>query len=462
GTQGVGRIFGPIMLVWFGYLGLLGVVSIMDSPQILHALNPWYSIQFFMDHGWHGVLVLGSVFLVVTGGEALYADMGHFSKRSIRIGWFVLVLPALVLNYFGQGALLLRSPEAIDNPFYRMAPEWALYPSVVLATIATIIASQAIISGVFSLTYQAVNLGYFPRFSIVHTSAQERGQVYIPSMNWMLFVATAFLVLGFKTSSNLASAYGVAVSTTMVITTLLAFAAMIRIWKWKVWQAATLSVFFLIMDLAFFGANIFKIADGGWFPLLIAVLVYGVMSTWRKGKKILSERIQASESPGFDKWDEINLGVKHVIEGTAIYFSATLDRIPPPLLLNFRYNRVLHERVIILSVRRRNIPHIDFNDLLELEELRDHVYLAKANYGFKDVVSVNRLIPLLHKKIKGFDPDNVTYVVGTKDVIPRDNKQMWKWRKALFVFLQRNDASATGFFQIPPNKVIEIGSQMGF
>lgn len=460
GTSGVGKIFGPIMVFWFSYLALLGVVSIVQSPEILAALNPYHAIEFFMVHGWRGILVLGSVFLVVTGGEALYADMGHFSKRSIRLGWFSFVLPALVINYLGQGALLLRSPEAIDNPFYRLSPDWALYPSVVIATIATIIASQAIISGVFSLTYQAVNLGYFPRFNIIHTSKEEKGQVYLPAINWILFVATVLLVFGFRDSSSLAAAYGVAVSTTMVITTMLAYVAMRKLWGWHQFYAIGLSVLFLLMDLSFFTANMFKISDGGWFPLLVAALVYLVMSTWLRGRQILQDRIRHSEAPSLKKLDEINTGIEHIIKGTAVYLTSNPERIPPPLLLNFRYNRVVHERVLIMTIYRKNTAHIDFNNLTEVEEIGKGFYKVKANYGFKDRVSVRRLIPILAEKIDGLDPDNVTFVIGTKDVLPKDSKKLWRWRKNLFVFMQQNDAPATRFYNIPPERVIEIGSQM--
>lgn len=462
GTSGVGFIFGPLMLVWFTTLGLLGVRSLLQSPEILKALNPYHGVQFFAAHGWPGVLVLGSVFLVVTGGEALYADLGHFNLKSIRIGWFGLVLPGLMLNYLGQGALLLRDAQAVDNPFYRLAPSWGMYPLLILSSIAAIIASQAIISGVFSLTYQAVNMGYFPRFSIEHTSKDEKGQVYLPVMNWILLAATIGLVLGFQTSSNLAGAYGVAVSTTMVITSLLAFAAMIKIWKWNLAAAISLTIFFLIIDLGFLGANVFKIVEGGWFPLIVAAGVYLIMSTWSKGRKIIGRKLRNDKKSLREEIEDMDWNKEESIEGTAIYLTANANQIPTALKVNYRYNKILHEKVMIMSYHREKHPYVPFDKILEITQVEGRFYQVLVHLGFKDRVGIQHLIPMLKKEMEGFDEENTTYIVGTKHLLAENNHGMYKWRKNLFVFLQKNDLAATKHFNLPSDKVIEIGTQMEF
>lgn len=462
GTAGVGKYFGPIMMLWFATLGTLGVISIVRSPEILSALSPTYAWKFFAIHSWRGVLVLGAVFLVVTGGEALYADLGHFSLKSIRLGWFGLVLPGLMLNYLGQGALLLRNPGAVDNPFYRLPPEWALYPMVVLSTIATVIASQAVISGVFSLTYQAVNLHYFPKLRILHTSPEEKGQVYLPGMNWMLFAATIALVFGFRSSSALAGAYGVAVSTTMVITSLLAFAAMLKLWKWNLFAALGLTLFFLAIDFSFFSANMFKIDDGGWLPLVVAAFVYLIMTTWSKGRRIIGNILRENEDPLEESVEDMEWSKEERIDGTAIYLATSVERLPNSLKLNYQYNRVLHECVIILSYQYARVPYVTYDHMLQVEEINGHFYKAVVRVGFKDNVSIRRLIPKLNEKIEEFDAEKLTFIIGTKHLLPADNVEMHKWRKSLFVFLQMNDLHATSHFNLPESQVIEIGSQIKF
>ncbi len=362
GTAGVGTIFGPLTLVWFGTIAILGFVQIIQRPQVLSAINPFFGVQFFLQNGWTGYLVLGSVFLVVTGGEALYADMGHFGKHPIRLNWFYIVLPALTLNYFGQSALLLSNPKAAENPFFFMAPNWALYPLVILATAATSIASQAVISGAYSLTRQAVQLGYSPRVQILHTSAREIGQIYIPAVNWALMFATILLVLGFKTSSDLAAAYGVAVTTTMVITTILLYVVARDLWGWKRLPTMLLMAFFLAIDLAFWGANIIKLPHGGWVPLAIAAFVFTLMTTWWRGRKILGDRLQVSALPDelFVSSVEINPPLR--VPGSAVFMDRTPDATPHALLHNIKHNKVLHETVVLLTVETKEMPHVDEKD----------------------------------------------------------------------------------------------------
>ncbi len=367
GTAKVGKVFGPVTLLWFVTLALLGASQIARFPEVLVAVNPVYGLRFFLETGWHGFLILGSVFLVVTGGEALYADMGHFGVRPIRLVWFTIVLPALLLNYFGQGALLLENPGAVENPFYRLAPEWALYPMIMLATSAAIIASQAVISGAFSLTMQAVQLGFSPRLKINHTSTRMYGQIYIPAINWALMAGCIAIVIGFQTSSNLAAAYGVAVTSTMIITTVLFYVVARHRWRWGLLQAGSLTLIFLIVDVAFFGANIIKVAHGGWFPLLLALLVFIVMTTWKNGRRILNERIQ-SEARSLEEFlKEIARSRPTRVRGTAIFMNGNASRTPPALMLNLAHNKVLHERVLFLTVKTRQIPYVSSEERIEVE-----------------------------------------------------------------------------------------------
>ena len=365
-----------------------------------------------------------------------------------------------MLNYLGQGALLLRNPQAVENPFYHLPPDWALYPMVILSTVATIIASQAVISGVFSLTYQAINLDYFPKLHVRHTSSKEKGQVYLPSMNWLLFVATSALVIGFGSSSALAGAYGVAVSTTMVITSLLAFAAMLKVWKWNFYAALALTILFLIIDLSFFSANLFKIDEGGWLPLVVAAVVYFITSTWRKGRGIVSKILHRESEPLQKSIEEMDWSKSESIEGSAIYLTTDVNLLPASLRVNYNYNRVLHNCVVILSYQYAKVPYVKFDDMLEVEQVNDRFYKAIVHVGFKDNVGVRRLIPKLKEAIESFDEDNITFIIGTRHLLPEHNQEMYKWRKNLFVFLQKNDLHATAHFDLPSERVIEIGSQI--
>jgi KUP system potassium uptake protein len=462
GSGGIGKIFGPIIIFWFLIIGTLGIMQIIQNTNILRSVNPVHAIDFFGRHGWTGALVLGPVFLVVTGGEALYADMGHFGKKAIRLSWFCLVLPCLMLNYLGQGALLLNNPSAIENPFYHLAPEWGIYPLVFIATVATVIASQAIISGVFSLTYQAVNLGYFPRMRIFHTSEQEEGQVFLPWMNWMLFVTTVGLVLGFRSSSNLAAAYGVAVSTTMVITTILLLGAMRRSWNWNRWTSYGLIAFFLIIDLLFFGANLFKIPDGGWFPIVIAIFFYLVMSTWYKGKKQLHKKMSEIEPPTKEEVEKMQENIKATVDGTAIYLTDQVKTTPPALHLNLEFNKVMHENIIILAMHYKRKPFIDHDDRLKINEIRKNFYIVDAFYGFKQNIQMNVLTDRLNEKIKSLNKEQIFFVVTRSHYIASGNTGLSKWRKKLFIFLSDNDMPATKYFNLPSKKTLEIGIRLEF
>jgi len=460
GTKKVGFIFGPLLLFWFVTIAALGIHSIMNHPEILKAINPYYAVQFFMINRWHGIVILGAVFLVVTGGEALYADIGHFGKKPIRLAWFIVVLPSLLINYFGQGALLLHDSSLAINPFYYMAPEWAIYPLVVMAAMATVIASQAVISGAFSLTFQALQLGYLPRVTVIHTSDNKRGQIYIPQINWILFLGTITLVLTFKTSANLAAAYGVAITTTMVITTILAFFAMHNLWKWRISISIAVTTFLLCMDLSFFLANIGKIPDGGWFPLAIASGIYLIMITWHKGRKIVN--LQYRKFTGLLS-DFIQSYSKHPtmrVAGTAIYFNSNPTHLPPALILNVKHNQVLHKQVIFLSVVFKPEAHIVKHQRLEFLDLKNGFYMATIYYGFMDINSIPEALNLIREKNIIIDDTKITYVLGRETFIAVHKNGMSLWRKTLFVFLSRNSMSATRYFDLPNEQVLEVGSQM--
>ena len=460
GTASVGRVFGPLTLLWFLVLAVLGVMWIVREPQVLVAINPLYGLHFFVRNGWQGFLVLGSVFLVVTGGEALYADMGHFGKAPIRLAWFVAVLPALLLNYFGQGALLLRHPEAVENPFYYMVPEWALYPVGIIATLATVIASQALITGAFSLTMQAVQLGYLPRSNIEHTSAEEIGQVYIPEINWALMVACVALVLAFRTSSNLAAAYGVAVTTTMVVTTLLLFTVERERWHWSLPVAVAFTLFFLVIDVGFWGANLIKIPHGGWVPLVIGAVIFTLMTTWRHGREILSERMRAG-APRFASFVEhVPASLVTRVPGTAIFMYSDPETTSPALLRNLEHNKVLHQQVVVLSVVTVEIPHVPREERLEVEKVGDGFYRVILRYGFMESPNVPRDLTLCRKQGLKLSPREVTYFLGRERVFATKRPGMAIWREQLFALMSRNSRSATDFFRLPPDRVVELGSHV--
>lgn len=461
GTTKVGFVFGPLLLLWFITIAVLGVNSIIHHPEILKAVSPVYAVRFFMIHHWHGIFILGAVFLVVTGGEALYADIGHFGKKPIRLAWFIVVLPALLINYFGQGALLLGDATLATNPFYHLAPGWAIYPLVFMAALATVIASQAIISGAFSLTFQALQLGYLPRVAVIHTSSDKRGQIYIPQINWLLFLGTASLVLSFQSSANLAAAYGVAITTTMVITTLLAFVAMHNLWKWKLATSIAITLFLLVFDLSFFSANIIKIPQGGWFPVLIAACIYLVMTTWQKGRKIVNQQYHRLTGLLPDFIQKFNQNPSPRVAGTAVYFNSNPSIAPPSIILNLKHIKVLHEQVIFLSVIFQSEAHIDLKDRLEFFDFGNGFYQAIINYGFMDNKNIKQAIELIRSKGITIDESQVSYIIGRETFILDGKKGMPVWRESLFAFLSRNSLRATRYFDLPIQKVLEVGSQIG-
>ncbi|HSM04931.1 MAG TPA: potassium transporter Kup [Longimicrobiales bacterium] len=461
GTARVGALFGPVVLLWFLTLGVLGLRQIIQHPSVFQAINPAFAVAFFADNGLQGFLVLGSVFLVVTGGEALYADMGHFGKRPIRLTWFCIVLPGLLLNYFGQGAMVIEDPATIEQPFFLMAPRWGLIPLVILTTCATVIASQAVISGAFSLTRQAVQLGYLPRVNVHQTSDKEIGQIYIPGINWLLMAASIGLVLGFRTSSNLASAYGVAVTTDMVFTTVLfAFVAYARL-GWPKWAAAGIIVAFLGIDLAFWGANLHKIPSGGWFPLVVAAALFVVMTTWRAGRRTLGELMKKRTMPVDHFLRSIERDGPVRVPGLAVYMHGDPDVVPPALLHNLKHNKVLHEQVLLLSVRTHDVPYVPREDRIEVEEIGDGLMRATVHYGFAQDANVPAALALANAADDlAFKPMETTYFLGREHLIADPKPPMNIWRARLFTVLSRNETGATTFFQLPPNRVVEMGSQV--
>lgn len=460
GTRGIGLMFGPITLLWVLVLALLGLFQIVREPGVLAAMNPAHSLEFFLRNHWHAFLVLGSVFLVVTGGEALYADMGHFGTRPIRVAWFSVMFPALLLNYLGQGALLIARPSAAKNIFYQMAPGWALYPLVILATLATVIASQAVISGAFSLTRQAVLLGYSPRLLIEHTSSHQIGQIYIPAINWALMLTCIALVIGFRSSSNLAAAYGVAVTTTMVITTLLFFVVVRKRWKWNLAAAVFLCGILLIIEISFFGANIIKVADGGWFPLLIAALVFIAMSTWKKGRQILSERLDATSIP-IDKFLEgIETQSLARVPGTAVFMFGKRDGTPPTLIRNIKHNKVLHEQNIILNVQTGETPHVPVENRVEVESLNHGFFRIVIHYGFMEDPDIPEVLKSIAAPGLNLNLEQTSFFLSRERLFATSRPGMAIWREHLFVWLSRNARGATSFFRIPPDRVVELGEQI--
>ncbi len=462
GTGRVGRAFGPVILVWFFVIAALGVYQIVREPGVLEAVSPHHAVLYFARNGPRSMLVLGSVFLVVTGGETLYADLGHFGRRPIRATWFTIVLPALLLNYFGQGALLIRDPSAVANPFYRMGPHWAIYPMVAIATAATVIASQAVISGAYSLTKQAIQLGYSPRLRIEHTSEREIGQIYVPEVNWVLMIACVALVIGFKTSSNLAAAYGVAVTTSMIITTILFFHLARDGWHWRLPVALGLSGLFLVVDVSFWTMNLVKIPAGGWFPLVVAGTVYLLMTTWKSGRRLLAARMKARELPLTDFLDNVMHHPPIRVPGTAVFMFTDPQGTPRALLHNLKHNRVLHEQVVVLSVLTENVPHVPETDRVTLVARGKGFYTLILQYGFMDDVDVGREL----RKLDGRDglalkPMATTYFLGRESLVPSPGGPgMARWRERLFAFMSQNARSPTSYFDLPPNQVVEIGARI--
>ncbi|MEO8564419.1 MAG: potassium transporter Kup [bacterium] len=460
GTAKVGRAFGPITLTWFFVIGGLGLAEITRAPRILAAMNPWYAAKFFHTHGLVGFASLGAVFLAVTGAEALYADMGHFGRKPIRLAFLALVLPALLLNYFGQGALLLREPTAVSNPFYLLAPRWFLYPLLLLATLAAIVASQALISGVFSLAQQAVQLGFSPRLTIVHTSEEEHGQIYVPQINQALMIGTLCIVWGFKSSSALGSAYGIAVTGTMSITTLL-FAVVARTrWNWPLWRVVALSAFFFTFDFAFLGANALKIFSGGWVPLAIAVGVLTLMTTWKRGREVLTEILRDTGLPLELLLGEIVRRPPLRVSGTAVFLTSASGSTPVVLLHHLKHNKSLHEQVVLLSVSSTDVPYVEDADQVRVEPLGQGFYRVLVRTGFMDTPNIPHILVLCADHGLIAKPMETSYYLGRERLISTGRSKMARWRKKLFILMSANAQSAAHFFGLPPNRVVELGAQI--
>jgi len=460
GTTRVGMLFGPVMVVWFATIAVLGLSWVVREPRVLAAFNPVHGMTFFQANGWHGFVVLGAVFLVVTGGEALYADMGHFGPKPIRLAWFSIVLPALFLNYLGQGAMILLDPAKAASPFYFMAPRWGLLPLVILATAAAIIASQALISGAFSLTRQAIQLGYSPRLEILYTSAHHQGQIYVPQVNWALMFATLGLVVGFQSSSALAAAYGIAVSLTMLITTMLAYLVARGAWGVRRPVAGSIALFFFLIEFAFFGANLTKVAHGGWFPLVVGIIVYTVLSTWKAGRALLAQRMRERLYP-FDQFlQDIETYPPQRVSGTAIFMTSNLQGTPPTLLHNLQHNKVLHERVVLLTVTTSDVPHVRAHDRATVDSLGHGFYRLTLRYGFMEEPDVPDALG--EASVRGFpiDLNETTFFLGIETLLASRRPGLPLWRERLFVLIARNAMRANAFFKIPPERVVELGMQV--
>ncbi|MBI4805175.1 MAG: potassium transporter Kup [Desulfovibrio sp.] len=461
GTATIGKVFGPVMIIWFTLIGTLGIVSIVRQPLILTALNPIHAVNFFAENHFHGIVALASVVLCITGGEALYADMGHFGRFPIRLTWYSIVLPGLVLNYYGQGALLLDNPDIVNvNPFYALVPESLLYPMVALSTLATIIASQAMISGVYSLTQQAIQLGFTPRMHIIHTSKEAIGQIYLPTVNWMLMIACLSLVLLFKESSRLAAAYGIAVTATMAITSFMYFEVTRIKWNWPMWKSATLLVIFLAFDCSFLGANLLKIVDGGWITISIALAVLTVMITWRDGRAILARHYGMMRMPTDIFLKDIAEYNPQRTSGTAVFMSISPEGVPHTLLHHFKHNEALHERVILLSIIAAETPTVPDEDRVSIEDLGQGFYRVTARYGFMESPRMPEILDLATQKGLAMDIYSTSFFLGRETILTTGTAPMAQWRKTLFVFMSRNSWNATSFFNLPPGRVVELGNQV--
>ena len=460
GTASVGALFGPVMMLWFSTLAVLGAVSLVSNPVVLKALNPIYGLRFLFENRGLAIVAMGAVVLAITGAEALYADMGHFGARPIRQAWFGFVIPSLIINYFGQGALLLTDPGSVDNPFYHLAPDWALLPLVVLSTAATVIASQAVISGAFSVTRQAMQLGFVPRFEVKYTSEREQGQIYLPGVNWGLFLAVVILVLGFQSTNNLAGAYGIAVTGDMVITSTLAIVVAARGWGWGWQRAVALFACFLVVELTFLYANVLKIPDGGWFPLMIGSLVFLLMSTWKRGGQLLSSRTSGEAIDLNIFIDALMISPPTRVEGTAVFLTSRNDRVPNSMLHNLMHNKVLHERVLVVSVEVFDVPYVPEIDRVEIHQLKGNFYRLNVQYGFKDDPNIPQALALCAQQGLEIDMMSTSFFLGRATLVPKIGSEMAYWREKLFVLLFRNASSATSFYKIPTNRVVELGSQV--
>jgi KUP system potassium uptake protein len=461
GTGSVGTVFGPVMILWFFSLALLGLHGVRQAPEVLLSLNPLLGVEFLIRNGWHGFIALGSVFLAVTGAEALYADVGHFGTRPIRLAWFCSVLPALFLNYLGQGALILRDPSGVENPFYLLAPHWALYPLVGLSTAATVIASQALISGAFSLTIQAIQLGYLPRMVVKHTSSQERGQIYLPHVNWALMVACIALVLGFRSSTNMASAYGIAVTLTMISTTVLFFFAARRLWGWSVARAAVVCGLFLMVEGAFFAANMLKVLSGGWVPLVMGTLIFVLMETWKKGRHLVWRKLGPASMPLEMFLDNIETTKRLPrVPGSALFMTANPEGTPIALLHNLKHNKVLHERNIILTVVTDEVPQVNSEKRIEIDNLGGGFQRIVAHYGFMEEPNVPELLKMARLDGDAIDLNKTTFFFSRETLVPTRSVSMARWRQWLFALMSRNAQAASSFYRIPANRVVELGMQV--
>ena len=460
GTSGIGKFFGPITLVWFAVIAILGVNHIATNPAILWALNPLYALKFIWAQPLITFIILGAVVLCVTGGEALYADMGHFGKKPIRLAWFAVVMPALTLNYFGQGALLIKNPAAVKNPFFLMAPDWALVPLVILATMAAVIASQALISGAFSVTKQVIQLGYLPRLQILHTSENETGQIYLPLVNWGLFVMIVLAVVLFKSSNDLAAAYGIAVCTDMLITTILTFFVIRYGWKYPLWLCIAATGFFFLVDLAFWASNMLKLLDGGWFPLLIGAAIFTLMVTWKDGRRILNEKMQseALELPGF--LEAVFAVPPQRVEGTAVFLTSATGTVPNALLHNLKHNKVLHQHNLFVTVTSHEVPWIALDKRVEIDPLGHDCWQVKVHYGFKNDPD----LPKALQQIKGhgcaLDDMSTSYFLSRDTVIPTIGSGMAAWREKIFAQMHHNASGIADFLKLPNNAVVELGSKI--
>lgn len=460
GTAGIGKWFGPIVVVWFITLGVMGIVNIIANPQILGALNPLYAVQFLWKNGWLAFLALGAVVLAFTGAEALYADMGHFGKRPIRLAWFTVVFPGLALNYLGQGALLLANPEAVSNPFYQQLGAWSIYPLVALSTMATVIASQATISGTFSIVQQAVSLGYLPRMRVVYTSESQMGQIYIPFVNWMQLIAVVLAVVGFGSSSNLASAYGIAVTATMLMTTILTFFVIRYGWRYNLFLCWAATGFFLVIDVALFASNTLKILHGGWFPLVLGAAMVIIMLTWRDGRHLVYENLQRHLIPLNEFLTSLFISPPARVDGTAVFFRAEGDGVPHAMLHNLLHNKVLHERIVFLTVCNVDIPRIPASERLKIDDLGHNCHQVNIYYGFMDERDIPRALELCEAAGLKMDPMETSFFIARQNVIPRVGSGMVLWRESLYATMSRNARDAADYYRIPANRVIELGTQV--
>ncbi|TWO81873.1 potassium transporter Kup [Denitratisoma oestradiolicum] len=460
GTASVARLFGPVMAFWFATLGLLGLWNVIQHPDILAAINPWYAFRFMVDHGNLAFLALGAVVLAITGGEALYADMGHFGRRPIMWAWITFVFPALYLNYLGQGALILADPDAIKSPFFHMAPDALQMPLVILATVATVIASQAVISGAYSLTSQAIQLGYCPRIQIKFTSEREKGQIYIPNINWLLLLAVIVLVIGFRSSSNLASAYGIAVTLTMMIDTILAFIVVRALWGWGWFHAGLFLAFFVIVDFSFFSANVIKIFDGGWFPLVLGLSVFALLSTWKRGRALLYEKLRQDSMPLDAFIKSLHYGGPQRVEGMGIFMTPDPHSVPRAMLHNLLHNKVLHEQVVLLNVQMEDVPHVSEQERLTVTPLEQGFIQVILRYGFKDDPDIPAALATCATQGLRYEPMESSFFLGRETIVPHRMPTMPFWRQVLFMWMFRNADTATAFFKIPTNRVVELGTQI--